>query len=123
MTFGEFFKMKRSERKLTLRKFCEMYSFDPGNISKLERGILAPPQSEEKLMEYANALGITKGSADYIQLFDLSSAENKNFTVKHITNDEVLKKLPILFRTLDRKGLTSDKLDKIIDYVRKERQG
>lgn len=120
MTFGEFLKAKRAEKRLTLRKFCELNNFDPGNISKLERGLMQPPQSEEKLLAYAEALGIKKGSDDYIQLFDLSYAGNKVLPVKNIKDEEVLRKLPAFFRTLDRKGLTTEKLDRLIELVKED---
>ncbi|MDZ4661483.1 MAG: helix-turn-helix transcriptional regulator [Pseudomonadota bacterium] len=120
MTYGEFIKAKRAERRLTLRRFCELNNFHPGNISKLERSLMPPPQSEEKLAEYAKALGIKKGSDEYIQLFDLASAGNRLFTVKNISNADVLEKLPAFFRTLDKKGLTSDKLERIIELVKND---
>ena len=47
MTFGELFKKLRLRLGMTLRKFCEENDFDPGNISKLERGLLPAPQSEK----------------------------------------------------------------------------
>ncbi len=43
--FGEYFKKKRLEIGKTLRQFCLENGLDPGNISKIERGILRPPQS------------------------------------------------------------------------------
>ena len=51
--FGQYFKKMRQKRGLTLRKFCFKHGIDPGNISKLERGIISPPRSREKLEEYA----------------------------------------------------------------------
>jgi transcriptional regulator with XRE-family HTH domain len=51
--FGAFFKEMRIGQEMTLRHFCERHGYDPGNISKLERGLLPPPQSEAKLTEYA----------------------------------------------------------------------
>ncbi len=47
--FGEFFKAKRQALGLTLREFCLKHKLDPGNISRLERGLLAPPQGRERL--------------------------------------------------------------------------
>ena len=47
--FGEYFKASRIAIKKTLRQFCIENGLDPGNISKLERGLLPPPQSRENL--------------------------------------------------------------------------
>lgn len=117
MNFGEFFKKKRMESKITLRKFCLENGYDPGNISKIERGLLAPPKDEEKLAEYAKALSIKKGSDDYVQFLDYAAAANRVFQPKNISQEALLNKLPVLFRTLDNKKLTVDKLDSIIQFI------
>lgn len=118
MSFGEFFKQKRLETGLTLRKFCEINEYDPGNISKIERGILPPPHAEDKLKQYATALHIKIGSNDWSALLDTAQATNKSFTVTQISDEAVLGKLPTFFRTLDNKDLTAEKLDKIIDLLK-----
>lgn len=120
MTFGEFFKAKRIARELTLREFCEKNEFDPGNISKLERGVLPAPHGDDKLKKYSKALGLKPGNDDYVEFFDLAAVSAKNFAVKNITNEELLKKLPVLFRTLDKKDLTEEKLNRIIAIIQEE---
>lgn len=120
MSFGDFFKAKRTALGLTLREFCEKNGFDPGNISKLERGLLPAPQAEDKLREYAKSLNIKLQSDDYIEFTDLASVSSRNFTPKRITDEDVLKKLPVLFRTIDNKELTEEKLDRIIKMIKDE---
>ena len=120
MTFGELFKKLRLRLGQTLRQFCEENGFDPGNISKLERGLLPAPQSERKLKSYTKALSIRPGDDEYIDFFDLAAVSNKNFIIKNIEDQKLLNKLPVLFRTLDKKGLTEEKLEKIIEIVRDE---
>lgn len=120
MTFGEFFKTHRIKRGLTLRQFCEQLGLDPGNLSKLERGLLPAPQAEEKLKSYAKALGLKPGTDDYLEFFDLAAASNRNFTIKNISDQELLNRLPVLFRTLDKKDLTEDKLERIIQLIKEE---
>jgi len=44
-TFGNYFKQKRMERGLTLREFCRVNGFDPGNISKIERRSFPPDRN------------------------------------------------------------------------------
>lgn len=117
--FGEFFKQKRMGVGFTLRQFCQQNGFDAGNISKLERGVFAAPQSEEKLEEYAKALKLKRGSADWIEFFDLAAVSNRNLDLMKIKNGDLIKRLPVLFRTLDNKELTEDKLDQIIELIKR----
>ena len=67
--FGEYFKKKRMGLGKTLRQFCLENNLDPGNISKLERGILPPPASSAKLAHYAKCLGIIKGTDEWLEFF------------------------------------------------------
>lgn len=117
-TFAQFFKEKRMALGLTLRQFCQLMSFDPGNISKLERGLFAAPQSEEKLEEYAKALRIIKGSDEWIEFFDLAAISNHDLGMMKLKNEKIIEKLPVLFRTLDNKDLTEEKLDQIIELIK-----
>lgn len=117
-TFGDFIKEKRLAKKATLRQFCSDYGYDPGNISKLERNLMPPPQSEEKLDDFAKALSIKKGTDDYRELYDLAFQTNKTFQVKNISDENLLHKLPSFFRTLDNKNLTEEKLDRLIELIK-----
>jgi transcriptional regulator with XRE-family HTH domain len=117
--FGDYFKELRINRGFTLRQFCEKHGFDPGNISKLERGIFPAPESPEKLEEYAKALGLRKGSDEWLRFFDLAVISNKDLGLLHLRNEQLIEKLPVLFRTLDNKELTEEKLDAILELIRK----
>ena len=116
--FAEFFKDKRIVLGLTLRQFCQKNGFDPGNISKLERGVFIAPQSEEKIEEYAQALGLKKGSDEWIQFFDLAAVSSRNMDMMKLNNGNLMERLPLLFRTLDNKELTEEKLDQIIELIK-----
>ena len=119
LNFGAYFKSLRIKTGLTLRQFCQENSFDPGNISKLERSVFAAPHSDDKLEEYAKALKLKRGSADWIEFFDLASVSNKTLGTLKIKNEDLIKKLPVLFRTLDNKELTEEKLDQIIELIKR----
>ncbi|OGQ06179.1 MAG: hypothetical protein A2W61_01195 [Deltaproteobacteria bacterium RIFCSPLOWO2_01_44_7] len=119
ISFGEFFKQKRIGLGVTLRQFCQQNGFDAGNISKLERDVFAAPQSEEKLEEYANALKLERGSADWIEFFDLAAVSSRNLDLMKIKNEDLIQRLPVLFRTLDNKELTEEKLDQIIELIKR----
>ena len=73
-TFAACFKQHRIKAGLTLRAFCLEHGFDPGNISKLERGRMPPPKAQEKLTEYATALKIVPGSDEWYEFFDLAAS-------------------------------------------------
>jgi transcriptional regulator with XRE-family HTH domain len=117
--FGEFFKKKRMEMGKTLRQFCLENSLDPGNISKLERGVLPPPQTEEKLEHYAKCLKIKKGSDDWYEFFDLAHASAGRIPEEILSDEEALSKLPLVFRTLRGQKLNKEQLSKLAKEIKK----
>jgi transcriptional regulator with XRE-family HTH domain len=119
LLFGEYFKQKRIQKGLTLRTFCQKYGFDPGNISKIERGLLAPPGSREKLEEYAAALGLKRGSDDWVDFFDRAAACKGEIPLEIMADEKIVNNLPLIFRTMRGKKVTDKKLDEIIDLIRK----
>ncbi|MEK6776302.1 MAG: hypothetical protein AABY87_05400 [bacterium] len=119
VTFGEFFKQKRIGLKKTLRQFCAENKLDPGNISKLERGLLSPPQGSDKLEEYAGYLHIKKGSDDWYKFFDLARIEAGRIPEELLKDDAVVASLPILFRTLRGQKISEKKLDELVQLIRK----
>jgi transcriptional regulator with XRE-family HTH domain len=103
----------------TLRRFCEEYGLDAGNLSRMERGVLPPPQKREKLEEYAKFLKIKEGSDDWYQFFDLAHAAS-GIIPDEIMNDAGLaQKLPVVFRTLRGQKLTEAQLKDLIEKIRK----
>jgi transcriptional regulator with XRE-family HTH domain len=118
-TFGGFFKELRIKRRMTLRQFCQEYGFDPGNMSKLERGLLPPPHSDQKLTQYAKALGLKKGTADWYTLFDLAAAERGKVPSDMLQDDALVSKLPVLFRTLRGQKVSEKKLNELIEKIKR----
>ncbi|MCK9418760.1 MAG: helix-turn-helix domain-containing protein [Nitrospirae bacterium] len=119
MTFGEFFKEKRIDLKKTLRQFCLDNKLDPGNISKLERGLMQPPQGSDKLEEYAKYLHIRKGTDDWYTFFDLAAVEGGRIPEELLNDAKIAASLPILFRTLRGKKISEKKLDELVEMIRK----
>ena len=117
--FGEFFKAKRIALAKTLRQFCLDNDLDPGNISRLERGLFPPPQ-HEKLEEYAKLLALKEGTDDWYQLFDLAAAEAGKIPQDILNNKQVVEKLPILFRTLRGQKVPEEKLNELVRKIRGE---
>ena len=62
--FGDFIKEKRINKEITLREFCRQLELDASNWSKIERGVMSPPQDEEKLKQIAKVLGISLKSGN-----------------------------------------------------------
>ncbi len=116
--FGSFFKELRQNQAITLRQFCLDNGFDPGNISKMERGLLPPPGSEAKLKEYAKALKIRRGSEAWYQFFDLARTATGRIPPEVMRNRDVAARLPLLFRTLRGQKVSEQKLNELIRLIR-----
>ena len=116
--FGELFKELRMATGLTLREFSSKHKLDAGNLSKLERGLLKPPQSREKLTEYAKALRLTESSDAWFDFFDTASADAGVIPEEVMSDAEVVDKLPLLFRTLRGKRVSAEKLKELIRVIR-----
>jgi transcriptional regulator with XRE-family HTH domain len=119
MTFGEFFKAMRAKGGLSLREFCLQNNYDPGNISRLERGLLPPPESQEKLEAYAMSLKIKRGSDDWLTLFDLAAAERGRIPADLLNDDQLVQQLPVLFRTIRGQKVDDEDLDDLIARIRR----
>lgn len=117
--FGNLMKKLRMQKGYTLREFCNAHGFDPGNYSRLERGLFPPPQKEELLVKYAIALGLSRGSDDWLEFFDLAAAGRGEIPKDLLSDEEVLGKLPAVFRTLRGRQVSAEKLDDLIDKVRR----
>jgi len=117
--FGVFVKERRATLRLSLRRFAEAADLDPGNASRMERGLVPPPEHQEVLDRIAAALELSKRSANYRQLRDLASSARGHIPEDLLSDPEVAARLPILFRTLRSKPLDGAQLDKLIDAIRK----
>jgi transcriptional regulator with XRE-family HTH domain len=118
ITFGEFIKNLRIEKRLTLREFCRLTNLDPSNWSRIERGLASPPKSKTILQGFAETLNIKEGSEEYHTLFDLAA-------ISHIPSDllsdqQVLDKLPVFFRTIRGKKPNREELEELIKIMREK---
>ena len=117
--FGKRMKELRIAKGLTLREFCQANRFDPGNYSRLERGLFAPPQKEELLAKYALALGLTRGSDAWLEFFDLAAASRGELPPDLLSDEQVVEKLPVLFRTLRGSPVTEAQMDGLVEKIRR----
>jgi len=118
-TFGEFFRSMRAKAGLSLREFCLTNGFDPGNMSRLERGLMPAPESRAKLEQYAAALKIKNGSDAWYEFFDLAAAERGRIPEDMLNDEAIVEQLPVLFRTLRGQRVDPKSLDDLVERIRK----
>jgi transcriptional regulator with XRE-family HTH domain len=117
--FGDLLKQMRLEKNISLRQFCLKNNIDPGNLSKMERGLLAPPSSREILSKYAKALSLKEKSPKWKEFFDKASACRGEIPIEILTNAEVVKQLPVLFRGLRGEKISKSSLSKIAQMIKR----
>lgn len=117
--FGEYFRELRAKINMPLRQFCIVNGYDAGNISKLERGLMPPPTSDEKLRNYADALRLKQGSEEWITFFDLAAVARREIPEDIMADDELVRRLPLVFRTLRGQKVDEKHLDALVDKIRK----
>ncbi len=119
IAFGEFFRDQRLKTGQTLRSFCKQYGFEPSNVSKLERGRSAPPQAEDVLRRYAQALQLEEGTEEWRAFFDLAYACNGLVPPELLSDEEVVSRLPVLYRTLRGEKITDAQFENLVQLIRR----
>ena len=118
--FGVFVRDKRLARDLTLREFCRQAGEDPSNWSKIERGLLAPPQSTEKLTRIAHVLGIRRNCADYKRLLDEAAVTRGRIPRDLMSNRAIVGFLPAFLRTVGNAKPTKEEIAKLMKKLQEE---
>src|ERR1700722_16553909 len=72
--FGTFFRASRKHLALTQREFFRRTGLDMGNVSRLERGLVPPPQTQDTLESYAKALNLKPNTKEKDEFFKLAIA-------------------------------------------------
>ncbi|MFO0840893.1 MAG: helix-turn-helix transcriptional regulator [Gemmataceae bacterium] len=98
--FGKFVREGRKALGLTLRDFCRRNGLDPGNVSRLERGLSPPPQSAEALTSLGKALKLQPGTDLWNRLFELAAAETGRIPGGLLKEETAVARLPDLLRQL-----------------------
>jgi transcriptional regulator with XRE-family HTH domain len=116
--FGEFVKKLRAEKRFGLREFCIAADCDPSNWSKIERGILSPPQDGEVLDRIAIILGLSEDSEDRDLLFDYAAIDAGKIPPDVLADAELVKRLPVFFRTARGKKPDSAELERLAEILK-----
>jgi transcriptional regulator with XRE-family HTH domain len=116
--FANYFSTLRQKTGMTLRQFCIENEFDPGNMSRIERGRLNPPRKRETLEKWAQSLKLQKGSDDWMLFFDYAAVANQSIPADLMSDDVVIEKLPLVFRTLRGEKVSDNQLQKLVEKIR-----
>ncbi len=116
--FSDYVKNIRQKSGCTLRQFCQNHGLDPGNISRIERGIAPPPASRELLGKYARCLSLKPGTDDWYTFFDLAAASSGRVPADVMNDEQLVNKLPLVFRTLRDNRASEGKLDELAELIR-----
>ena len=118
-SFGELIKELRRRQGLSLRAFCELHELDPGNQSKMERGLRPPPLGEQQREELARWLGLKPGDDDWQTFFDLADIANGRIPSELLGDEALVGKLPLVFRSLRGEKLNKDQLLEVAELLRR----
>lgn len=116
--FGSHFAKLRLGLGLTLRQFCLTNKLDPGNVSKIERGLMAPPHEPKALAKYAKALGLKADTPEWNKFNALAGTTSGKIPAGVLSDKEAMSQLPVLFMALGEKKPNAARLKKIIKLVR-----
>lgn len=117
--FGELIKEIRSQKRIGLREFCIAADCDPSNWSKIERGMLPPPQDAVVLNRIATILGLSETSEERETIFDFAAIDAGKIPKYVLDDAELVKRLPVFFRTATGKKPTAEKLKTLAEILRR----
>ncbi|HEY3283551.1 MAG TPA: helix-turn-helix transcriptional regulator [Armatimonadota bacterium] len=119
-TFGAFVEARRRAKEITLRKFSALVSMDPANYSRVERGLSAPPTHPDKLLAFANALGVEPEGEEYQEMVRLAAIGGGRIPPRVLSDEEVLRRLPVLFRSLEAGNMDDETLHELFEALKRE---
>jgi transcriptional regulator with XRE-family HTH domain len=117
--FGPYARQIRVRLGETLRQFCARAGLDPAYISRIERGLMAPPQDPEKLDHYARMLGLAQTGDERQTFMDLAATAAGRLPQDSLTNEQLMTCLPAFLRTMRGQAVEDKELDHLIEMIRK----
>lgn len=116
--FGEIFKEFRLKQGYTLRAYCRKFGRDPAYISRMERGKIAPPNDFKTLEAFALSLDLKENTEDWDNFFTIASISGGKIPIEIMSDERVLRKLPVLLRTAQGQKLSDEKLKELIELIK-----
>jgi len=119
MSFGALVKALRIAQKKTLRQFCLEHGVDASNWSKVERGVNPPSKDQDTLDQMATWLGLNEGTEEWQKFMDQADIARGRIPKDMLSDEALLEKLPVFFRTIRGAEMSGEKLDEFIEDVRR----
>jgi len=116
--FGELLKDLRMKRDFSLRDICKKVNYDPSNWSKIERGLISPPNDETTLSRWTSALGLRGDSAEYYNFIDLANIAQGIIPDYIMQEKDLVLALPAFFRTVRNEKPTKKEIDGLINLIK-----
>ena len=116
-SFGRLLRERRLAVNMTLREFARLTSYDPSNISKVERDVATPPPTIT-LKLWAKHLRLQPGTGEYQNFLDMAQIA-RNRIPEDVPADFRNKLLPAVLRTARSKDLTKEEFDRLVKLLNK----
>lgn len=117
--FGDYAKDRRIAAGLTLRSFCRDAAIDPSNWSKIERGIIPPPDETGFLSRVSVILGLNP--EERAALGDLAAIARGQIPAD-LRDEEILNKMPAFFRAIRGQEYSPEDFEKLLSSVKRLHQ-
>ena len=116
--FGELLRDYRMKKNFSLRDICKIVNYDPSNWSKIERGLISPPNDPKTLPEWADAMGIKRESTEYYNFIDLANIAQGIIPDYIMQEKDLVRALPAFFRTIRNEKPTKKEIDDLINLIK-----
>jgi transcriptional regulator with XRE-family HTH domain len=116
--FGKILYDLRIAKEITLREMCRKVNYDPSNLSKIERGKIAPPSEQKTLDLWARTLGLKKDSKEFDNFIYNANVAQSIIPFEIMQEKELVAALPAFFRTLKNKKPSKEEMDKMINLIK-----
>jgi transcriptional regulator with XRE-family HTH domain len=113
--FGKILKDLRIKKQLSLRDICRVTGYDPSNWSKIERGLIPPPD-EKTLAKWAKVLEL--GQKKLREFIDEAKVAQGVIPEDILSNKDAVRCLPAFFRTMRNEKPTKEEINNLIKLIK-----
>ena len=121
IAFGRRIRELRVKLGVSLRQFCLDNELDALTINRIERGI-PPAHSTTLPTMLARALCLHEDTPEWHEFIRLAEAASST-PMPTLTDEQIVTRLPLLFRTDSGKPISPDKLRVLIERIRRSDLG